>query len=99
MYTTEIDVTRNVEKGQLQLKFAHPIKDNQVLEERKNEVRLERVKSNLSKTEKDIFQSQTPAPWFNDWGIYGGEKRRIGINQSEANSRKQEQHNVPAFLF
>lgn len=98
MGTPEKKAIRNVEKGKLKQKFARLTNDYHLLDESENELRLGRIQANLAKTQEDLYQIQSPDAWFSDWGIFGGEKTCIEINQSKANRKKQEHLKGPAFL-
>ena len=101
MNTAEIEGNRNVAKGELKQKFALLTNDDQLLDESKHEVKLGRLEVNLGQTKAEIYKRQTPAPseWFSDWGVDGGERRRIEACQSEYKNKKYGQLNIPAFLF
>ena len=101
MTPTEIEGNRNVAKGELKQKFALLTNDDQLFDESEHEVRLGRMQVNLGQTKEELNNRQTPAPseWFSDWGIDGGERRRIEACQSEAKNKKYGQINMPAFLF
>ena len=101
MNATEIEGTRNVEKGELKQKFALLTKDGQLLDKSNNEVKLGMMQVNMGQTKEDLFNSQTPVPtqWFSDWGGDGGERRRIEVCQSEAKNKKYDQLSLPDFLF
>jgi len=91
--------TRHVKKGKLKQKLTYFNDNDQLLGESNNELSLERLPLNVGTTKQENDTSHTPAQWFSEWGVDGGEKERIEVCQSEAKGNKYDHFNEPAFFF
>lgn len=100
MTPTETECDRNIVKDKHKQRLVRSTYNDQLLDKSKNGVILRRFQVNPEDA-NDLYKIHNPAPaqWFSEWGVDGGEKRRIEICQSEAKTKKYGQLNLPAFLF
>lgn len=101
MTPTEIKGNRYAATNELKQKSASLGKKDQLKIKSKNQTGLGRELTISSITKEENYKRQTPdsTKWVSDWGVDGGERKRIEVCQSEAKNKKYGQFNKPIFLF